>query len=315
VASDTVVVRQSADDSLQSFLVTASVRKWSGQVSLRSGSETVGLIILNRGRVAWAKSKDQKEDIAGFLWRLGRVTKEQLAAVRNRYQELGGRRKFGALLEETHFIREPVLRWCLLLHARMAIDSMLERRDAELTVRDGEIKAEEEMTFTLEEVMPKVHETEERNPGSSMDSRYGRWTNWNEENQGLSDLEQLNGYLASAIVSGDGEVLAAHTKSGNVDPLVLGVYLASVLEASSRAVKSTQLGSVNFVLLDCESGALVARWIDQNNKNLAVVLVGSDGQIGMVKHRINSMLQTLESQADLLIRKSHEDATPTVRKN
>jgi predicted regulator of Ras-like GTPase activity (Roadblock/LC7/MglB family) len=263
-----------------------------GQLTVRRAGEALGLVVFHQGRVAWAVCRRQPETLGRFLRRLGRVTREQLDEVQQRYEACGRRRKIGALLEEAGMIRRPVLRRCLLLHTRMALESLLEPPGGEAIAHPGHLEVDPEMTFSLEELMP----TQSRQaPAEAPPST--RWRTWNRENRFLEPLAQIAGYRASALVDADGEVRAAHAAGGDLDVTVLGVYLAAVLESASRAAASSALGQVEFALLDCTDGALVARWLDERRSHLVVVLVAEDGQIGAAKYGLRSALDDLRAAA------------------
>ncbi|MFO7885123.1 MAG: hypothetical protein R6U68_09885 [Desulfobacteraceae bacterium] len=114
-----------------------------------------------------------------------------------------------------------------------------------------------------------------------------------DKNHPLRELSEIPGYIASAIISAEGEVVVADTPDGQVDPCLLGVLLVTVLEASSRVVVPTSLGSINFLLMDCDEGTLLARWIDDERKSLAAILLSSDGNLGLAKYKVNEALPAL----------------------
>ncbi len=259
-----------------------------GQITVRQDDEPLGLVVFNEGRVAWAVCRRQPETLGRFLRRIGRVTREQLDRVQKRYEACGRRRKIGALLEEEGMIRRPVLRRCLLLHTRMALESLLGTQ-GETAAHPGRLEVDPEMTFSLEELMPTQPQQADAATQPST-----RWRTWNRENRFLEPLSQIAGYRAAALINADGGVHAAHTVGKGLDVTVLGVYLAAVLESASRAASSSALGQVEFALLDCSEGALVARWLDEQRAHLVVVLVAEDGQIGAAKYGLRGALSGLQ---------------------
>ncbi len=268
-------------------LAAACSQGYSGQVVVLSGDQRKGMLVLHQGRVAWAIHQAQQENLGTFLRRLGRVTRQQLQTVQVQYSQHGGKKKIGELLEEAGIIRRPVLRRCLLLHTRSALQGLLREPQLRIEQHPVALTVDAEMTFSMEELMPDAITRKE---SDRLDQSPTRWT---AKNRLLGGLRDLSGYRASAVISADGEAVCAHSTASGFEPTVFGVYLAAVLEASSRAVVSTQLGQVDFALLDCSAGALVARWIDEHRDHLVVVLVGEEGRLGAVKHRINAVLPDL----------------------
>jgi predicted regulator of Ras-like GTPase activity (Roadblock/LC7/MglB family) len=260
-----------------------------GQITVRQDDEALGLVVFDEGRVAWAVCRRQPETLGRFLRRIGRVTREQLDRVQKRYEACGRRRKIGALLEEEGMIRRPVLRRCLLLHTRMALESLLGTPPGETAAHPGRLEVDPEMTFSLEELMPTQSHAVDAAARPST-----RWRTWNRENRFLEPLSRIAGYRAAALINADGGVYAAHAAGEQLDVTVLGVYLAAVLESASRAATSSALGQVEFALLDCSEGALVARWLDEQRTHLVVVLVAEDGQIGAAKYGLRGALSDLQ---------------------
>jgi predicted regulator of Ras-like GTPase activity (Roadblock/LC7/MglB family) len=253
---------------------------------------SVGFVVLHRGKVAWAVCRNQPETLGTFLWRLGRITRAQLDEINKLYMAHEGRRKLGSLLEDAGYVSRPVLRRCLLLHTRRAVGCLLSEDALNPVSRKGALEVAEENLFALEEVMPhlRYHPKLAAARGDSKKNS-GRIL---AKDHPLAGFGEIPGYLASAVVSADGAVMLADTPDGQVDPSLLGVLLVTVLEASSRAVVPTSLGAINFLLLDCDQGTLVARWVDTRRRYLAALLLSPQGNPGMAKYRINDVLPALE---------------------
>jgi predicted regulator of Ras-like GTPase activity (Roadblock/LC7/MglB family) len=165
------------------------------------------------------------------------------------------------------------------------LESLLSQRDADCEAHDGQLACDDQLTFSLEELMPELSKVDA--------SAAGQTAHWRAPGEALMPLESISGFQAAALISADGEVIAAYLRSPALEPTVLGVYLAAVLESSSRAVSSTLLGAVDYVLIDCSEGALVARWVDEARHHLVVVLIDGQGQIGGAKYRIDASLPML----------------------
>jgi hypothetical protein len=111
----------------------------------------------------------------------------------------------------------------------------------------------------------------------------------------LSALRELPGYLAASIITSTGEILACHIGSADLDETLFGVFVAGMLEDAHKVASSGVLGGVNYVLLDCCGGSLVTRWIDEQRHYLISTLIAPDGNPGMAKYKINSLVRRLQS--------------------
>ena len=138
-------------------LTSAASSGWSGQIEALDRDGQAGLVVFHQGRIAWAVSRHQTEHLGAFLARLGKLDQDQLSAARARYQAEGGRRKLGAILEQDHRLDRPVLRHCLRLHTRRAVDSLACRPGLTLMSSSGGPSVQEdELTFPLEDFLPSL---------------------------------------------------------------------------------------------------------------------------------------------------------------
>ncbi len=277
--------------SIKQQLLWARRGELDGKMVVKHNGNALGFIVFHRGRVAWAICHDQSETLGKFLQRIGRVTRDQLDRLicpSNERQLRDGRKKIGELLEEAGVIERPVLRRCLLLHTRRAMEKILAAPGAEAKVMSKTFVVDEKMTFPLEELMPLDPDVTGDKPALST-----RWRTWNRENRFLEPLTAIAGYRASALIASDGELAASHAEAVELDPTVLAVYLAAALESATRAATTTSLGPVEFVLLDCAEGSLVARWLDETHRHLVVVLIDRDGRLGAAKYALKQALPQL----------------------
>lgn len=287
------MVAMSADhDSLTQALRAARREAWSGRINVSVDDREVGAVVMRSGRVAWAICAEQPEDLGTFLWRLGRVTKEDLDAIRRRYAEHGGRRKLGALMEEAGVLPRNVLRRCLLLHTRRAMSCLSALPKARVRAERSELQVDEAMTFSLPDVAPGFEESgfpPESTTGSLL---AGRWLGWNKENRVLGALADLPGYRASGVLAREGEVLAAHA-AGNIDPVTVGVLVVSLLESSACTLRTSGLGSVSSLCLECDEGTIVTQWLDEHRSHVVVVLVESGANTGMARYKVGAEAPSL----------------------
>ncbi len=258
----------------------------SGRVVVHERGEVRGQVVVLNGQVGWAVAINQAQDLGCFLQRLGKVSRGDLAAVRRRFQELGGRRKFGALLEEAGLIKRPVLRRCLMLHTRAALANLLDGvQEATVDVEPVQLEADSEMTFALGEIMQEEFDTSSRVSWSEFDD-------WTSDNEVLKPLSLVPGYRASAVLATDGRVLIAQSISARSDPSLIAIFLATVLEYATYAM--TGVGAVRLALLECEEGSIIARWIDADSTRLLALLLEPDGSLGMAKLRMGELVAQLE---------------------
>jgi predicted regulator of Ras-like GTPase activity (Roadblock/LC7/MglB family) len=215
------------------------------------------------------------------------VSRDDLARVRRRFVELQGRRKFGTLLEEAGLVRRPVLRRCLLLHARAALAKLIEEAPTTVVgVEPIRLDADEELTFELKELMRSECQTE-------TSATWADFRAWTDENIALTPLSEVPGYRACAVLTVDGRVVTAQSASAENDPSLIAIFLTTVLEHSTSTMTSAGVGAVNLVLLECEQGTVIARWIDPERRRLLAALLDPEGNLGMAKLRMQELVPKL----------------------
>ena len=277
--------------SLVEALRAAKEEAWSGRINVSVDGHQVGAVVLRAGRVAWAVCTNQPEDLGTFLWRLGRLDKSDLDKVRARYESSHGKRKLGAMMEEAGVLPRSVLHRCVLLHTRRAMACLAEYPLARVRTMRTEFRVDEEMTFSLEDVLPNAaHSDRPPNPCTGA-MLVGRWANWTDENQILAQLGDLPGYLGSGIFGREGEVVAAHA-AGVVDPVTIGVFVVSVLESSLRTVRKAGLGDLGSLSFDCDEGIIITQWLNERRAHVAVVVVEPGGHKGMARYKVANLAPT-----------------------
>lgn len=273
-----------------SALIEAAAEQWSGELLFRRGEHVEGLVVMIDGRVAWAVCSARHEDLGTFLWRLGRISREQLHDVRCQYREEQGARRLGAILEQAGLIRREVLRRCLLLHTRMALTSLSRMRGLGWERQPSNLKLEEEVTFEVEELLPELS-----NAGAAdididweMIVEAGQWAEWNRHNRSLRSLTEVPEYVGAAVLAPAGGVLFAHIPSEKIDAVHFGVSVSSLAEAASQMLNTYDLGPMQTLTLECDSGSLLAQWINSPSRHLLVALFRSTGQLGLARFKLNS---------------------------
>jgi predicted regulator of Ras-like GTPase activity (Roadblock/LC7/MglB family) len=282
--------------SLLDLLVRLCSAGWTGRLVAVRREESVGWVVVYKGRIAWAVCQNQPETLGTFLWRLGRITRSQYREINNLYMEHKGKRKLGSLLEDAGYVKRPVLRRCLVLHTRRALGCLLSEDGTRPRKEKLNLSLDDADLFDLEEVMPhlRFHPALGPNPATPSSARARKPP----RDHPLRAFAEIPGYLASAVVSAEGEVIVADTPEEGVDPSLLGVLLVSVLESSSRVVAPTSLGVINFLLIDCDRGTLVARWLDDDRRHLAAVLLSSEGNLGLAKYKVNESVPSIYDWLD-----------------
>lgn len=267
-------------------LLTAARNSWTGQLFFLSQGQIKGSVSFTEGRIAWAVSADHKEDLGTLLWRLGRVTEEQIVETRKQYEKHHGSRKLGSLLEEAGLIQRAVLRRCLLLHTRMVMASLLACRDLEATWNDADdVSNDQDTTFDIEEVMPELLSPEPEEDATDPEKQ--RWWKWQRRNETIAGLDQVDGYIGAALVSADGELIAADGKKSAFNPATLGFFLTSSLDSIDRVTSST-LGCSTMMYVDLEKGGVAARWVTERREHLVFILLGATGNLDAASYVLNA---------------------------
>jgi predicted regulator of Ras-like GTPase activity (Roadblock/LC7/MglB family) len=85
-------------------------------------------------------------------------------------------------------------------------------------------------------------------------------------------FDQLDGYVGAAVVSSDGELIAADGRPSDFDPAMLGFFLASALASIGRTTTAS-FGAIDVLRVDLAQGAVAARWVDDRKEHVAFVLL------------------------------------------
>jgi predicted regulator of Ras-like GTPase activity (Roadblock/LC7/MglB family) len=291
---------RSGNTTTDEILIDAVEQLWTGQIDVYDHKGALGEVILEQGRVAWARCRAQDENLADLLWRLGRISRGQLTQVRQIFNDNGGGRRLGSILEEQGFMSRPVLRRCLLLHTRNAIERLISTPDsrARLKIKGNGLTSltDEQILFGPLEVLPaplllEIELPEELDEG---DAWVQSWFSLNRNNVVLRELAEVVGYQASAVFSFDGDVVAAHSRFEDIDVAATCVYMAAMMEAGSRAAAAARVPSQQNVTLQCEEGWVSACWLDNNRYYQALVLAdrtGDPSEIGAAMGRAAPRLQ------------------------
>jgi predicted regulator of Ras-like GTPase activity (Roadblock/LC7/MglB family) len=97
----------------------------------------------------------------------------------------------------------------------------------------------------------------------------------------LKPLQDVDGYLASAIFDMGGEVLVKHNNSKyNVE--AIGANAVAMINAAVKAVAGAGLGKCHFIQVNSELGIFGAVWAVED-QSVAAVLLAPKGNVGLAK--------------------------------
>lgn len=283
--------------NLKDGIEQAIEQVWSGRLEVDSDSRQEGQIVFCHGRIAWATCAGQSESLGTFLWRLGRISREQLLLARTEYAKHGGKKRLGAILEEARLMSRPVLRRCLMLHTRCALNDLsdiAQTGPVRVTPREGDFAGDEAILFAPEDVLPPSWAEELCQHTYGGEDVWERgWGQETPNNALLGELVSLQGYRAAAVIGRDGNVLAAH-RVGRLDLQRLSVSVATLMEVAYRTVRPATVGGVGVVTLTCDDGGLTARWIDERRHFLVFVLTEHHANAALVQHSLRKVLPDLQ---------------------
>ena len=97
----------------------------------------------------------------------------------------------------------------------------------------------------------------------------------------LIPLQDVDGYLASAIFDMSGEVLVQHNNS-KYNVTLIGANAISMINSAVKALKGAGLGKCNFIQVNSENGIFGAVWAVED-QSVAAVLLKPDANLGMAK--------------------------------
>ncbi len=283
------------ENGLWKALQEAVPSGWTGVIKITRNDNILGSVVMKNGYIAWAVCREQNTSLGEVLSRIGLLSDEDVMEAQQEYIKNKGSKKLGAILEEKGLIQRPVLRRCLLLHTRSALEELLSCDDVESHMLDKKFDADEKIVFELDELVPSDRQKLQTPGKELLWKRNPEWYAGNNANRPLHFLKKVLGYQASAIISADGEVLTAHCTSLEIDPLLIGIYLTSILEASSRTIAPNPLANIKFIYMECADCILVASWIDEEKTHLVAVMLNLDASVGMAKYLINGNKEEMEN--------------------
>lgn len=279
--------------TLLGCIIQGMLEEWSGTIDVNRRDETLGQVVLARGRIAWATSNQQTENLASLVWRLSHITSEQLSAVSKTYYRHRGKKKIGAILAEEGLMTRPVLRRCMMLHIRFALANLFAVQDVMVDPRPESLVTDDEILFFPEEVVPFSAVQEFTAEWIRQNRDEGHWAEVSARSYLLQPLFALAGYLASAVISAHGGVVVAHRSVDWLEPKVLGVMVANLLETSTAMSAAVELGQPQSTMVECTDGRIVARWVDDERQFACVAMTRRDGDLPSSLEALERICTTL----------------------
>jgi len=281
------------NSSLLGCIIQGLWEEWSGTIDVKVRDRVVGQVVMAKGKVAWATSKDQTENLASLVWRLSHITAEELSTVSKTYYKHKGKKKIGTILEEEGLMSRPVLRRCLMLHIRFALANLFSHEDALVDPRPEVLQTDDEILFLPEEVVPfsVIADFAKGWVERNKDDDYFRKVTT--DSFVLRPLFELPGYMASAVISAHGGVLVAHRSVDWLEPKILAVLVASMLETSMDLSSAIELGQARATMVECSSGFIVARWVDRDKQFACVAMTDHDANLGLIHAGLNRLSGTI----------------------
>lgn len=276
-------------------LTSAVAKKWSGILRAMVADEQVGMIILCNGRIAWAVSMNQTEDLAYFLAQIGRVPPEKLSEIIQQQSAPDKSKKLGLILEEAGLITHTTFRKCLLAHVRSAFASLVERPLMQVQAKKAEILADNRLTFSLPEALDSTPvDTAANDQPTTLSIPEDSARSCNGEL--LENLALLSGYMYSFVANTSGKLLAFHeTEHAGEKVESLFATVADWLSTSLVAAKTLGMGAARVTFMEGVDQSLLVQATDSERSHFLAVAFNDEGRLGVVKSRIASMIPRVQT--------------------
>lgn len=289
---------------LADFLNNAAGLKWSGMLRAIRTGEQVGVVVMHDGHVAWAVSSAQAEDFGSVMERVGLVSRDKLTAANQAlltHRSRGDTVSLGDLLVEECLISAPVLRTCFKTHVSAAIASLAEMPLLSLQAEDKRLAVDASLLFSLSEVFPDPWQGIELPLPSVLAPPGGESADEVDTGELLMGLVLLPGYRYSFIADTDGKLLACHmadTVQVEVERIIPKAL--AWLSAACMISAESEIGMVLSAFLHGETGSLFAQMTDVSKQFFVAVSFGSDGKLGVIKHKISELIPSVQRFTEVL---------------
>ncbi len=284
--------------SLLCRLKEAEDTSWSGIIKVLKDDEQVGIVVMYIGKLAWATSTKQIENFGSFLEKIGMIPKERQKEIFDQCLAVGKTRELGELFEKTGLISRETLRTCLEKQIQEALQSLTGIENVVIRNTDCEINANVDLLFHLSEVLPhKFEYCESENASAFKNTEEKDFANIDNDN-GLATilkyLSSLTGYQYSFICDPDSNILASHKTDCypyNLDE-VIAFSIPFIISTTSSFLYSN-IGKIEFVLLEHDKGSLVAQWSNLERSIFVVASFDKSGKTGVIRHKISELLPAI----------------------
>lgn len=272
-------------------------KKWSGILRVTKNEEQVGSVFMRDGNVAWAVSKNQSENFSSFLERIGLIPKAKLTEIVQRYKALGKSKKLGELLEEEGLISHDRLRECLGAHIRAAIKSLMDDPLVIIEASHGEMSVDSNLIFDLNELLNEDPHADAESYPTSRETTATEDSNGSENYERISDLlgtlATLQGYRFSFVSGNNGNLFTIHKSESDESPESAILSAKEWVNLSATHCADGGLGRLECLILEHESGLLVAQMTDEKRECFITVAFSKEGKLGVIKHKISELIPAL----------------------
>jgi hypothetical protein len=276
--------------------------RWSGILRAAKGDEQIGSVFIRDGSIAWAVSKNQKENFANFLERIGLIPKDKLNEAVKRYKALGKARKLGELLEEEGLISRDKLKECLGAHIRSALNSLMDDPQLVIEASHGEMAVDNHLVFELSQLLPDEGDIEGETGPSVDDAVHSEHPSEKEEcpltNDILGNLASLPGYRFSFVADTDGKRLALHSSDKEPDPENEVSWVTDWVKINVGHCSGGEFGCMDAIILEHDRGMLVAQSIEDERGSFVAVAFDKGGKLGVIKHKLGEMTSSIRQYMD-----------------
>jgi hypothetical protein len=274
-------------------LKEAEDTSWTGIFKVLKDSDQIGVVVMHEGRMAWASSTRQTENLGSFLEKIGMIPKERQKEIVDQVKALGKTKELGALLEETGLISSSKLRECIRMQIRTAVDSLIAAENIEIISEECEINVNPDFVFRMNEALPdKIVDASDYDFSKSDYSENRKETNGLQNV--LKNLASLTGYQYSFIYDLKAKVLASHksdTLAGNFEEIM--DFSISWIISSNTALNDSDMGRIEFILLEHDKGSLVAQWPNIDGNLFVAASFDKNGKPGVIRHKISEMIPAI----------------------
>ncbi len=105
----------------------------------------------------------------------------------------------------------------------------------------------------------------------------------------LKPLEEVDGYMASAIFDINGEILAKHSIV-KLDLDAFAAIASGMARDGMRGVEEAGLGTGQFLQANADKGILAISWIEEN-ETIAGFILKPDANLGLAKRNLAKVVQ------------------------